>query len=56
METQFIRLGLQVGKSSIGSAVKRVEDAIKEERDFRTKLKKVERRLKESVNKVRSQQ
>jgi hypothetical protein len=36
---------------SIGSAVKRVEDAMKEERDFRTKLKKMEKRLKESVNK-----
>jgi hypothetical protein len=31
--------------------VKRVEDAKKEERDFRTKLEKMERRLKESVNK-----
>ena len=36
---------------SIGSAVKRVEDAMKEERDFRAKRKKIERRLRESVNK-----
>jgi len=31
--------------------LKRVEEAMKEERDFRTKLEKIERRLKKSVNK-----